>query len=398
MAVFDVDVALVGGGLANGIIARWLSAKRPGLRLALIEAGDRLGGNHTWSFHGPDVDAEAQALLAPMLSASWRGQEVRFPGFRRRLTTTYHAIGSDRFHQYLTEELGDQVMFADAVEIGPDAVALSDGQRITAPCVIDGRGWLGDGAAHVAVGYQKFVGLEIETGAPHGLAQPVMMDANVDQFGDFRFVYLLPFTPTRLLVEDTYYADGPDLAPPAIVERIHTYIRAQGWQAASVVRREQGVLPIVLAGSITPFLAREDEPARAGVRAGMFHPLTGYSLADAVRLADRIASLDPLTTNSVRKLSNDLATKLWEERSYYRMLNRLLFVGAKGEERRAVMARFYGLSQGLVERLYSGRTTAFDKMRILTGRPPFPIHRAVPVLPASAGWAHADSVGPKPKR
>ncbi len=397
MGDLDVDVALVGGGLANGIIARWLTEMRPDVSLVLIEAGDRLGGNHTWSFHGTDVDAEAHRLLAPMVSASWSAQEVRFPGFRRELSTTYHSIGSDRFHDHLMMELGDKVVFGKAAKVGPDAVVLDDGRRITARCVIDGRGWLGGLAAQVAVAYQKFVGLEIETSEPHGIRQPVLMDALVEQFGDFRFFYLLPLTPTRILVEDTYYSDDATLASPEIVSRIHDYIEAQGWRVSSLVRQEQGVLPIVLAGPITPFQAHDGEAARAGVRAGLFHPLTGYSLADAVRLAARITTLDALTTASVRELSNSFAAELWEARSYYRMLNRLLFVGAKGEERRAVMARFYTLSQGIVERLYSGQTTALDKMRILTGRPPFPIHRALPVLPPSAGWAHATSPGPQAK-
>ena len=45
-----LSVALVGGGLANCLLALRLRARRPGVSLTLIESGDRLGGNHTWSF------------------------------------------------------------------------------------------------------------------------------------------------------------------------------------------------------------------------------------------------------------------------------------------------------------------------------------------------------------
>ncbi|MCB1597456.1 MAG: NAD(P)-binding protein, partial [Gammaproteobacteria bacterium] len=45
------DVLLVGGGLANCLIALRLHALRPDLRVTLLEAGPAPGGNHTWSFH-----------------------------------------------------------------------------------------------------------------------------------------------------------------------------------------------------------------------------------------------------------------------------------------------------------------------------------------------------------
>ena len=389
MEDIEADLALVGGGLANGILACWLRHRRPEVKFVLIEAGERLGGEHNWSFHGSDFDADARQLLEPMVRASWTGQEVVFPGFKRRLSTSYHAIGSDGFHDYLTQLLRERAVFAAAREVGEASVRLADGRRVRAGCVIDGRGWPGDLAGKFALGYQKFVGLEVETAAPHGVKAPVIMDSLVAQYDDFRFFYLLPFSETRLLIEDTYYSDAAGLDKEGIAARINAYARERGWQITRVARREHGVLPIVLAGEVAPFLAGEGEPARSGVRAGLFHPLTGYSLADAIRLADRVASLDALTTAGVRRAINALASELWDERAYYRLLNRLLFAGAQGDERRTVMGRFYTLSEGLIERLYAGRSTRFDKLRILAGIPPIPIRRALPVLPPSAGWAHA---------
>ena len=42
-----------------------------------------------------------------------------------------------------------------------------------------------------------------------------------------------------------------------------------------------------------------------------------------------------------------------------------------------MLERFYGLSEGLVRRFYAGRSTLLDKARILTGKPPVPIRRAL---------------------
>ena len=55
------DLILAGGGLANGLIAWRLHTLRPGLRILLLEASERIGGNHTWSFHDGDLTPEQHA-------------------------------------------------------------------------------------------------------------------------------------------------------------------------------------------------------------------------------------------------------------------------------------------------------------------------------------------------
>ena len=57
------------------------------------------------------------------------------------------------------------------------------------------------------------------------------MDARVPQEGGFRFMYVLPFTSKRLLIEDTRYSDGPELAASAL----ETAARRRS--ASSTVRR-----------------------------------------------------------------------------------------------------------------------------------------------------------------
>jgi lycopene beta-cyclase len=45
-----------------------------------------------------------------------------------------------------------------------------------------------------------------------------------------------------------------------------------------------------------------------------------------------------------------------------------------------VLERFYRLPQPLIERFYAGEATLADKARILAGKPPVPIRRALGVL------------------
>ena len=55
----------------------------------------------------------------------------------------------------------------------------------------------------------------------------------------------------------------------------------------------------------------------------------------------------------------------------------MLFRAAKPEERYTVLQRFYGLNQGLIERFYAGQLKWYDKARILIGKPPVPVSKAL---------------------
>jgi lycopene beta-cyclase len=372
------DVVLVGGGLANGLIALRLRTLRPDQKVIVVEYGETLGGQHTWSHFATDVSDEISAWLEPLIVHRWDGYDVRFPGHRRTLTTPYRSVTSDRFHEVLQAALGDDAWHGvRVVDAWPDRVVLEDQRVIEARCVIDGRGprpnW------ELALGWQKFVGLEVELTAPHGLTRPIIMDATVDQLDGYRFLYTLPFSPTRLLIEDTRYADGETLDRATLRRDVETYATSQGWTIKTVVREEVGVLPIALAGDIDAYWRVSDLP-EVGLRAALFQPITGYSLPDAARLADEIAALPELTTATVRACVEARSKQRWGERAYYRLLNRMLFKAAKPGQRFVVLERFYRLQQALVERFYAGRITLADKARILIGKPPVPIAAALAVL------------------
>jgi len=62
------------------------------------------------------------------------------------------------------------------------------------------------------------------------------------------------------------------------------------------------------------------------------------------------------------------------------MLNRMLFRGADGADRYKILERFYRLQPDLIERFYTGNTTVGDMVRILSGKPPISIGRAIKAI------------------
>ncbi|MEX6505184.1 lycopene beta-cyclase CrtY [Jiella sp. M17.18] len=375
----QVDVAFVGGGLASGLAAYRLRQKRPELSLAVFEADDRLGGNHTWSFHDGDLTAAEHAWLAPFLAYRWSANEVRFPHRRRKMATGYASVSSERFRAVLEPALGAAVITdARAEAVKPRSVTLADGRTVRAGCVIDGRGHRP--SRHLRLGFQKFLGQEIELAAPHGLMNPIIMDATVTQADGYRFVYVLPMSATRLLVEDTYYADGAELDRDRLRGAIGDYLGAHGWRAETIVREEHGVLPIAIDGDIDAFWAEKDGVPAIGLAAGLFHPTTGYSLPDAVRLADRLSALADLSAAAVFAETRRHSIETWQARGFFRMLNRLLFFAGVSSKRYKILQHFYRLPDPVIARFYAAKLTLPDKARILTGKPPVPFGNAIRVL------------------
>ncbi|HEX2546009.1 MAG TPA: lycopene beta-cyclase CrtY [Ramlibacter sp.] len=380
------DLVLVGGGLANSLLAWRLRQVHPTLRLLLLESGLTLGGNHTWSFHAPDLTPAQHAWMAPLVQHRWPAYHVRFPGGQRELRGGYASVTSQRLHQQVGTLLSDSMrLCAQVARLEPERVVLADGEVVHAGAVVDGRG--ATPARWMRLGWQKFVGQELRLARPHGLQSPLLMDATVPQRGGYRFVYTLPLDHHTVLVEDTAYADGASLDVPGLRQDIASYAQAQGWQVHQLLREERGVLPIVLDGDPQALWDAAGGVPRVGLGAALFHPTTGYSLPDAARVADLVCTLTDLSAPALFAALRTHALRQWRRQGFFRLLNRMLFEAAAPHERWRVMERFYTLPEPLIARFYAGQPSVLDKLRILSGKPPVPLAAAMraargQVLPA----------------
>lgn len=387
------DVILAGGGLANTLIALALQTARPNLRLLVLDRAAHFGADHIWSFHTSDLTAKQLAFLSPLIVARWSRQEVRFATHARLIETGYNSITAERLHLVAGAQLGPAIRHGvEVTDLTPSSATLANGERFTAPLVVDGRGL--QPSRFLALGYQKFVGLEVETSVPHGLANPIIMDATVAQHDGYRFVYSLPFTQTRLLIEDTYYSDTPALDKSLLATRIEDYAAARGWTIAHVVRRESGILPIALAGRIDEHWHEiGDGVPRSGLRAWLFHATTGYSLPYAVRLAEAVAAAPELTSRAIARIVERQSRDNWRTQGLFRLLNRSMFLAAEPSERVRILEQFYRLPRATVERFYAGSLQAVDILRLVATMalsPPIGLGRAVSSIGEARAWRFAE--------
>ena len=379
------DIAIAGGGLSGGLIALALRRARPELDVVLLEAGAAPGGNHRWSWFASDLDEAGADLLSAMRITRWdQGYDVAFPAHARRLTTGYRSLASADFAAALARELAPGTIRANArvAALHADGVELETGERIAARTVIDCRGFAP--GPDLCGGWQVFMGRHLRTAQPHGLTRPVIMDARVNQHGAYRFVYVLPLAHDELFIEDTYYADSPDLDRRALSSRIDAYCESHGW-SGELLGHETGVLPVVTGGNFGAWQAGLRVPgvARAGARAGFLHPLTSYTLPQAAATALLIAREADLPGEQLAALLEGEAARHWAATGFYRRLGAMLFGAGEPDQRYRIFERFYRLPEPSIERFYAARSTLGDKARVLVGKPPVPVLGAMRALLAS---------------
>ncbi len=381
MTASNPRLIIAGGGLAGCLAALALAERRPDIDFLVVEEGEQFGGNHVWSFFDADVAGPDRWLIEPLVGRRWADHEVRFPNRLRTLGFGYNSVKSADLDSRMRSALAPERyrLRSRIAEIGPDRVTLANGERFEAAAVIDARG----AGPHpkLDLAWQKFVGLTCRFADGHGVERPVIMDACVEQDDGYRFVYSLPFSATDLLVEDTYYSTSPILDVPLVRCRVGSHLRRRGLEPAEILAQETGVLPILLGGRLEDLWSASDPPvARLGLRGGFFHPTTGYSLPDAVRNAVLLTEQAELTSNALHAAFRGRAETLWHQRRFYQRLNRMLFRAAEPRRRYRVLEHFYRLPEPLIARFYAGRLTALDKLRILSGRPPVPVGRAMTAM------------------
>lgn len=373
----DRPLVIVGGGLAGALAALRLAAHRPELPFLLVEASDRIGGDHIWSFFDSDVPAATRDVVKDLQPVRWPRHRVRFSRRERHFAVPYNSVHSSSLDTLVRSRIDPaRLRFGAKVErIEADRLVLSDGGIIAARAVIDARGPQSS-MPGLELGWQKFVGIEFAAAYAEPDC-PVVMDATVPQIGGYRFVYVLPFAQDRVLVEDTYYSNTPELSVEDVAARV-VELAAQRGISGPQLRREKGILPILIGGDPDAFWPASDPVARLGIAGGFFHPVTGYSFGLALQLAEELATLPgDLAGPDVAQWSRSRFMAHWREGRFFRMLNRMLFHAAAPDQRDSIFEHFYRLPPDLIARFYAGNLKWSDRARILSGKPPVPVIAAL---------------------
>ena len=164
------------------------------------------------------------------------------------------------------------------VEVLPGCVIVdSNGTRCSADYVFDSRPKAESASGSTAFS-QRFHGQFIRTDAPvFDPSRCTLMDFRTSQKHGLHFFYILPFSPTEALIEDTYIQDCGTEGPTAKQHRaeITDYLTQKvGLSSFTVMREEAGAIPM----TTQPFPKRDGRLFFIGTAVGCTKPSSGYTL------------------------------------------------------------------------------------------------------------------------
>lgn len=292
----DFDVIIVGGGLA-GLMQADIIADDPSetLRVAIID---------------PEPDS-----LSSKTFASWRLKtsaphrysdciENRWERFR--ITSTegqtvaldfgdyyYERIPGDRLLSYIKERLHNDSRFHHVVDSVTTINETSNGQSTKNIAVVTTASGRRLKAKRIfnSVTVQKpellqyFLGFELETESDYFDPKLVdLMDFRLEQQGEVRFVYILPFDRRRALVEFTVFA-AQRINSEACESILREYIaRKLSLPNFRILKVETGAIPMTLqAEPKFPPTRVHSVIETIGSAAGMVKASTGYSFQRNLR-------------------------------------------------------------------------------------------------------------------
>jgi lycopene beta-cyclase len=368
------DLAIIGGGLSGGLIALAARRAQPERRVLLIEAAPSLGGTHLWSFIDSDVDAKEKELLEPLVNYGWREFAVIFPRYKRALPQPFYSIRSDQFDAILRRAMPAESILTGrrAMGVSPDSVFLEDGTVIAAHGVVDARGPAD--LSLLDLYFRKFIGYELTLDGPHSVRRATLIDAAADPAEGFQYMTMLPIESDRLFIEDVRYEGHHELDMSDHGQRIVNHAARFGWRIRSSARGHAGIIPVALGGHFEDYWKSGGEGvAKVGLRAALFHPVNGNTLADAARTAWMIAEAKDWSGAALHKMLHAHAAKCWARRGYYRRFAAHMLRDRPPAEGHHMLESLYMMDSDLISRFHGMKLNLADRIALSLGEGPMPL-------------------------
>eukprot|EP00250_Pteridium_aquilinum_P005280 c15398_g1_i1 orf=88-1599(+) len=322
-----VDLIIVGAGPAGLAVAKQVSAA--GLSVCCIDpAPQSIWPNN----YGVWVDEFEAMDLLDCLDTTWASAVVYIDDEKTKaLNRPYGRVDRRRLKAKMMEAcISNGVTFhqAKALKVSHETdnscVMCSDGLLIKADVVLDATGFsrsLVNYDKPYNPGYQVAYGIVAEVDChPYDVDKMVFMDWRdshlngdpVAKRGNEQlptFMYAMPFSSTRIFLEETSLVARPGVPIEVIQKRMVKRLKHLGINVKSIEEDERCVIPM---GGPLPSLTQR--VVGIGGTAGMVHPSTGYMVARTLATAPTVAD------SIVKRLGNkkefnpcDLSAGVWND-------------------------------------------------------------------------------------
>ena len=378
----DYDYLIIGGGAA-GLSLAYHIAQEPRLadkKVLIIEPEAKTQNDRTWSFW-----ADEPGAFDGIVAHEWRKIAFRSPGFERVIDLgryRYKTINGLDYYRFVHQALAarpDQFTVVQSIVEGlentPGGIhaRTTDGTTHTARYAFDSRppnlAKLRQPAKHRYL-LQHFVGWEIVTDAD--IFDPTtveFMDFRGEQYHEARFIYVLPFSPRKALVEYTLFSEN--VLPKAEYEAAIREYLANTLELKNyrIVAEEVGAIPM----TDHPLPARTGQRIiNLGTRGGRAKPSTGYAFKRIQEHSARLVAALAATGQPPADATDDK----WQFQLFDTLL--LDIMQRHGESTRDIFRQLF--ERNPVERIFrflDEQTSWADNLRVMNSVSAGPFMRSI---------------------
>jgi lycopene beta-cyclase len=384
----EYDYIIAGGGLSGLSLAFYLN-QSPQLRqkkILIIDKDPKDSNDHTWCFWEAEPSPYEAAVCQQWQQVWFHGTE----GFSALLPTapyTYKMIRSADFYRLIKKELAQnpnisflQTSIQRLDALNSYSVVSTEMGDFLAGLIFDSYSRLSYNKEMYQNMWQHFKGWVIETpNDAFRVEEPVLHDFRCDQQGDMRFVYVLPFSTRKALIEYTIFSD--ELLPyDAYDGPLKTYIEETlGIQDYQVVEEpEYGVVPM----SDEPHAQIPyDRVIRIGTSGGYVKVSSGYSFKRTQNFLQQLIKELEAADGQFRKWQKDRKPAI-QNRVYIPnwhgwldsvMLNVLLEKRAKGAE---IFTQLFKYNKtNYIFKFLDGKSSLWNDLKMMSTLPQWPFIR-----------------------
>lgn len=314
---FEFDLVILGGG-ASGLLVVDQLLDDPFFstwNILLIEKDEKVSDDRTWCYWEAGAGRFDQLLTCEWKKALFKNEAQE--KFFDLSPYTYKMLRSSAFYNHVYSRIREssciQVLKAEVLTVndtpGGVEVQLSDRTLSAKKCLSSIRDlrFLKNHRKYPLL-QQHFVGWFIETRSPVFDEQCVtLMDFSVDQKGNTRFMYVLPLSKKKALIEYTLFS--ADLLQESEYEsEIKGYLDRAGITEYRITEKEKGNIPM----TAYPFHHENSGNLMyIGTAGGWTKASTGYTFYNAMRKAKALKEFLKSSSN-MRDFTNRTRFDLYD--------------------------------------------------------------------------------------
>jgi len=271
------DIVILGGGCATLNFAMAFAACDSDNTVMILEARPTYQHDRNWSFWLTKNQSFTHSDIVAKKWSSWRFSEGNQTVQHHSVDYDYATIQSGDFYQKAMDVVEHNDRIDLCMSCAVDQVEWNEVEKLhkvstnqgpfKGRFIIDTRNLTPDEIKERVPYYQIFYGIEVETNEPTFDAECVgLMDNLKSDAQGTSFLYTLPFSETRALIEYTLFTDQ-FVDPSALEDRITSEARYK------VVAREMAVLPM---GQLKAKQTNTEQMISVGGHAGHLRESSGY--------------------------------------------------------------------------------------------------------------------------